>query len=125
MPRVLVVDDDRNLLKLIGTLLCSRGYEVVGTPAPHDAFEMLRRDSFDLIILDSVMPEFSGMDLINAFKVLVGFNTPVLMLSSKKNPISFLKTIEMGACDSVSKPFRSSIFLEKVKSTLSARLRTQ
>jgi DNA-binding response OmpR family regulator len=124
MARILIVDDDVNMVKLTETILSANGHDAIGTTQPHEAFESVRKDSFDLIILDIVMPEFGGVDFLNALKILSGFKTPVLMLSGQGSIEAVKESLQLGAVDYLVKPFEASLLLARVSAALKKKARS-
>ncbi|HEY0224529.1 MAG TPA: response regulator transcription factor [Pseudolabrys sp.] len=102
-PHLLVVDDDRRIRDLLSRFLSGEGYRVSTAETAADARARLTGLSFDLLILDVIMPGESGFDLAKAIR---GNSTvPILMLTARDAAESRIKGLEMGADDYLSKPF--------------------
>ncbi len=102
-PHLLVVDDDRRIRDLLSRFLNSEGYRVTTADNAMDARAKLTGLSFDLLILDVMMPGESGFDLAQSIR---GTSTvPILMLTARDAAESRIKGLEMGADDYLSKPF--------------------
>ncbi len=81
MAKILVVDDELEILSLLETFLKAKGFDAVTTDSGEKALEMITQDeSLDLIILDVRMPRVSGADILNAMKEK-GIKTPVIILT--------------------------------------------
>ncbi|HEY5216744.1 MAG TPA: response regulator transcription factor [Pseudolabrys sp.] len=102
-PHLLVVDDDRRIRDLLSRFLASEGYRVTTAETAADARAKLIGLSFDLLILDVMMPGESGFDLAKAIRGTS--NVPILMLTARDAAESRIKGLEIGADDYLSKPF--------------------
>jgi two-component system phosphate regulon response regulator OmpR len=102
-PHLLVVDDDRRIRDLLSRFLATEGYRVSTADTAADARAKLNGLSFDLLILDVMMPGESGFDLAKAIRGTS--NVPILMLTARDAAESRIKGLEMGADDYLSKPF--------------------
>jgi two-component system phosphate regulon response regulator OmpR len=102
-PHLLVVDDDRRIRDLLSRFLAGEGYRVSTAETAADARAKLIGLSFDLLILDVMMPGESGFDLAKAIRG--NSNVPILMLTARDAAESRIKGLEMGADDYLSKPF--------------------
>ncbi|MGB7703174.1 MAG: response regulator, partial [Pseudolabrys sp.] len=101
-PHLLVVDDDRRIRDLLSRFLTGEGYRVTTAETASDARAKLKGLSFDLLILDVMMPGESGFDLAKAIR---GDSTvPILMLTARDATESRIKGLEIGADDYLSKP---------------------
>jgi two-component system phosphate regulon response regulator OmpR len=103
-PHLLVVDDDRRIRDLLSRFLSSEGYRVTTAETAADARAKLRSLSFDLLILDVMMPGESGFDFAKSMRAAAD-NVPILMLTARDAAESRIKGLEMGADDYLSKPF--------------------
>ena len=102
-PHLLVVDDDRRIRDLLSRFLAGEGYRVSTAETAADARAKLIGLSFDLLILDVMMPGESGFDLAKAIRG--NSDVPILMLTARDAAESRIKGLEMGADDYLSKPF--------------------
>ena len=125
---ILLVDDEEKILKALGRALRDAGHQVVETTRARDAQRMLAERTFDLFIVDNVMPEVSGLDLI---RELVG-STPenerpqILMMTAHATVESALEAMKLGALDYLQKPFEIDELLVVVRRALEhQRLRTE
>ncbi len=103
-PHLLVVDDDRRIRDLLSRFLASAGYRVTTAETAADARAKLEGLSFDLLVLDVMMPGESGFDFAQALRGTSN-NVPILMLTARDAAESRIKGLEIGADDYLSKPF--------------------
>jgi two-component system phosphate regulon response regulator OmpR len=102
-PHLLVVDDDRRIRDLLSRFLTSEGYRVTTADTAADARAKLKSLSFDLLVLDVMMPGENGFDFAKALRGTS--EVPILMLTARDAAESRIKGLEMGADDYLSKPF--------------------
>jgi two-component system phosphate regulon response regulator OmpR len=102
-PHLLVVDDDRRIRDLLSRFLSGEGYRVTTADTATDARAKLNGLSFDLLILDVMMPGESGFDLAKAIRG--NSSVPILMLTARDAAESRIRGLEIGADDYLSKPF--------------------
>jgi two-component system phosphate regulon response regulator OmpR len=103
-PHLLIVDDDRRIRDLLSRFLTGEGYRVTTADTAADARAKLKSLSFDLLILDVMMPGESGFDFAKSMRADAN-NVPILMLTARDAAESRIKGLEMGADDYLSKPF--------------------
>jgi two-component system phosphate regulon response regulator OmpR len=102
-PHLLVVDDDRRIRDLLSRFLASEGYRVSTADTAADARVKLKSLSFDLLVLDVMMPGENGFDFAKSLRM--ESTVPILMLTARDAAESRIKGLEMGADDYLSKPF--------------------
>lgn len=102
-PHLLLVDDDRRIRDLLSRYLLGEGYRVTTAETAEQARAKLHAVSFDLLILDVMMPGESGFDLAHAIRG--GSNVPILMLTARSESENRIRGLEIGADDYVPKPF--------------------
>lgn len=102
-PHLLVVDDDRRIRDLLSRFLTSEGYRVTTADTAMDARAKLKSLSFDLLVLDVMMPGENGFDFAKDLRNTS--DVPILMLTARDAAESRIKGLEMGADDYLSKPF--------------------
>lgn len=103
-PHLLIVDDDRRIRDLLSRFLSGEGYRVTTAETAADARAKLRSLSFDLLILDVMMPGESGFDFARSMRAEAN-DVPILMLTARDAAESRIKGLEIGADDYLSKPF--------------------
>ncbi len=103
-PHLLIVDDDRRIRDLLSRFLTGEGYRVTTAETADAARAKLRNLSFDLLILDVMMPGESGFDFAKSMRAAAD-DVPILMLTARDATESRIKGLEIGADDYMSKPF--------------------
>ncbi len=125
---ILLVDDEEKILKALGRALREAGHEVIETTSPREAQRLLGARSFDLFIVDNVMPQLSGLDLIREYVATVpeSERAQVLMMTAHATVESALEAMKLGALDYFQKPFEIDELLVVVRRALDhQRLRTE
>jgi DNA-binding NtrC family response regulator len=125
---ILLVDDEEKILKALGRALREAGHEVVETTRARDAKRLLTERTFDLFIVDNVMPEVSGLDLIREIVASTPENErpQILMMTAHATVESALEAMKLGALDYLQKPFEIDELLVVVRHALDhQRLRTE
>jgi DNA-binding NtrC family response regulator len=119
MPeRILVVDDEPNMLRLLKTILMDKtGYEVTTTNNPLEVSKMLQEDHYDLVITDLKMPLVDGIDLIGIVKGLDA-TMPIIVITAYGTIETAEEAIQKGAYDFITKPFRKETILITMKRAL-------
>lgn len=113
---VLVVDDQVPNLQVIGNLLHDEGYEVSLAESGKRALEILKEVNPDLILLDIMMPEMSGFDVIKEIKNdELTADIPVMFLTAREDTESVVQGFQLGGNDYVSKPYRKEELLARIK----------
>jgi two-component system, OmpR family, phosphate regulon response regulator OmpR len=102
-PHILVVDDDRRIRDLLSRFLSTEGYRVSTADTVSDARSKLRGLSFDLLILDWMMPGESGVDLARTIRS--ESEVPIIMLTAKHEIDNRIEGLQAGADDYLAKPF--------------------
>ena len=115
MRKILIAEDERDILDLIIFTLEFGGYDVVPTSNGEDALEMVHKEKPDLILLDVRMPRMSGYEVCKRIKAEINTrNIPVVFLSAKGQEAEVLTGYEMGAIDYILKPFAPDHLLERL-----------
>jgi DNA-binding NtrC family response regulator len=125
---ILLVDDEEKILKALGRALREAGHEVVESARARGAQRLLAERTFDLFILDNVMPEMSGLDLIRELVASTPENErpQILMMTAHATVESAIEAMKMGAFDYLQKPFEIDELLVVVRRALDHhRLRTE
>lgn len=116
---VLVVDDLRQNLKIVGTMLDEAGYGTTFSTSGPQALERVQAARPDLIVLDLMMPDMSGLDVCRTLKANPEFREiPIIFLTASHRQDHLLKAFELGAVDYVTKPFSSAELLARVRTHL-------
>lgn len=116
-PRMLVVEDEENIRSGLCDLLAYHGYDPQGVESGEEGLERGLRESFDLAILDIMLPGLSGLDVCRKWR-RQRVNLPVLMLTAKGAEDDIVKGLQAGADDYVSKPFSLRELMARVEALL-------
>ena len=115
-PTVLVVDDDEPLLALARLALQKHGLEVLTATTSAAAWERISTDPPDLVILDIVLPDMSGWELLR--RIREAGDLPVLLLSGRDSDVDKARGLDLGADDYLTKPFSFLEFEARVRALL-------
>lgn len=116
--RVLVVDDERTLCDLLYETLTAKGFEVVAASSVRAGKAAIGETPFDLVVLDVMMPEESGFELLSWMRREEKMETPVILLTGVSEEADKLRAFELAADDYVVKPFSLPEFVARVKAVL-------
>ena len=125
---ILVVDDEEKILKALGRALRTAGHEVIETANPRDAQRLLAERSFDVVLVDNVMPQLNGLDLIREYvgSTPEGERPQILMMTAHATVESAIEAMKLGAFDYLQKPFEIDELIVVVKRAIEhQRLRTE
>jgi two-component system alkaline phosphatase synthesis response regulator PhoP len=117
--RILVVDDDREIVRLVRAYLEKSGYEVLVAYDGEAALHILRRERPDLVLLDLMLPERDGLDVTRVVRSDAGLAAmPIIMLTARVEDHDKIVGLELGADDYVTKPFNPSEVVARVRAVL-------
>ena len=116
MYRVLVCDDEKDIVSALKIYLTAEGYEVLCAYSGREMLELLRHEEVQLILLDIMMPEMDGLSAMA--KVRESSNVPIILLSAKSEDTDKILGLNIGADDYVTKPFNPVEVLARVRSQL-------
>jgi len=114
--KILVVDDDAHIVEIVRAYLEKDGYRVLSALDGRRALEMARKEQPALLILDLMLPEMSGWDVVRALRQ--SSQVPVIMLTARDDPTDKVVGLELGADDYVVKPFDPKELLARVRAVL-------
>ena len=117
--RILVVDDDPQLRRLMRTTLVAQGFEVNEARSSHETLERTRGGKYDLVILDVNMPGVDGIETCR--EVRASSDVPIIMLTVRTSEKDKTEAFEAGADDYVTKPFSMPELLARVRASLRRR----
>jgi len=117
MKRVLLVEDEEGLILTLSDRLENEGFEVVSATDGEKGFELAVSESFDLILLDVMLPKKNGFDVCRDIRK-EGITTPILMLTAKGETIDKVLGLKLGADDYLTKPFETIELLARVEAVL-------
>ena len=119
LAKVLLVEDEKSIVTLIKYNLEKEGFKVFCSETGEDALKIIKEKIPDLVILDWMLPDTSGIDVCRQIKVDKKLkNIPVLILTAKGEPDDKIKGLEVGADDYVTKPFNNKELLLRIKSLI-------
>lgn len=116
MPNILLVDDDIDLTELLSELLSLEGFGVKTVHNGYDALYELEQNSYDLVLLDVMMPILNGVETLKRLRQR--YTLPVLMLSARNDEIDRVLGLELGADDYLPKPFNDRELMARIKAIL-------
>jgi two-component system phosphate regulon response regulator PhoB len=117
--RILVVDDEEDILELVRYNLVKEGYHVSGTLTGEDALKKARSEAFDLIVLDLMLPGIDGLEVTKKLKGNQKTeNIPIIMLTAKGEEADIVTGLELGADDYITKPFSPRVLVARVRAAL-------
>jgi DNA-binding response OmpR family regulator len=115
-PRILLVDDEHSVQKLLASALRKDGYEVVSALDGRAALDRVGDGGFDLVVLDLMLPKVDGFEVCR--QVRATSSVPIIMLTAKVEEIDKVLGLELGADDYITKPFSMREFRSRVKAVL-------
>jgi DNA-binding response OmpR family regulator len=115
-PRILLVDDEQSIQKLLAYPLRKEGYEVVSATTGQEALDRFREDRFDLVVLDVMLPQVDGFDVCRQLRAKSA--VPIIMLTAKAEEFDKVLGLELGADDYITKPFSLREFRSRVRAVL-------
>ncbi len=121
MPKILIVDDDVHLRKLVATYAKVEGFECHEADSGQNALDIMSGTSFDIVILDVMMPGIDGFETLE--RIRAKSHVPVIMLTAKSEEYDKLKGFELGGDDYVSKPFSPKELMARVSAVLKRSVR--
>ncbi len=116
MERVLVVDDNLSIQKLVSVNLQARGYLVDVTGTGEEALRLFKEGIYDLVILDLILPGISGIEVCSLMRQLS--DVPIVVLSAREDEDLKVRALDTGADDYVTKPFSHKELLARVRAVM-------
>src|SRR5262249_26299245 len=118
-PRILVVDDEKHIRRVLSLQLQSHGYRVENASNGLEALEMVQVDPPDLILLDVMMPQMDGYEVTRRIRENQRTaNIPIIILTAKDHLQEKVQGLDRGANDYVTKPFAMSEVLLRIRNVL-------
>lgn len=117
MPRILIVDDEPEMVRGLADNLRFEGYQTLAATNGKDGLALALQEGPDLILLDVMMPELSGWDVLRTLRQK-GLDVPVIMLTARGEEVDRVLGLELGADDYVTKPFSLRELLARVRAVL-------
>ena len=119
--RILIVEDEQDIRELMAFHLSKQDITIDQAESGKVAYDKLLKNKYDLVIMDWMIPDISGLDLISWIKKKghTQYTTPVLMVTAKSDPESIVMGLETGADDYMIKPFNFSVLRARAQNLLS------
>ena len=115
-PRILLVDDEQAVQKLLAFPLHQEGYEVVPATTGQEALDRFNENEIDLVVLDIMLPQVDGFEVCRQLRAKS--SVPIIMLTAKAEEFDKVLGLELGADDYITKPFSMREFRSRVKAVL-------
>ena len=116
MKKILVIDDEKRIVEIIKAYLEREGYEVIAAYDGNKAIELARSQSPDLIILDLMLPQVSGLDVCRTLRK--ESDLPIIMVTARDEITDKIIGLELGADDYLTKPFDTKELVTRVRAVL-------
>ena len=114
--KILIVDDEEDILNFLELVLREKGYEVVTAGSGHDALTRAQLERPDLVLLDIMMPEMDGWEVLKLLRIdEETASIPVAMLSARTEARDRVQGLQEGAIDYICKPFSLQELLAKIE----------
>ncbi|MBI5579710.1 MAG: response regulator transcription factor [Deltaproteobacteria bacterium] len=122
--RILVVDDEEDILELVRFHLAREGYQLTLAASGEAALKKAKHETFDLVVLDLMLPGLDGLEVAKALKADTRTKSvPIVMLTAKGEEADVVSGLEIGADDYITKPFSPRVLTARVKAVLRRRSR--
>ncbi|CAN5742124.1 response regulator transcription factor [soil metagenome] len=115
-PRILLVDDEQSIQTLLSYPLRQEGFDVVSAHDGKEALERAGEQSFDLVVLDVMLPKLDGFEVCRELRARS--SVPIIMLTAKDEEFDTVLGLELGADDYITKPFSMREFRSRIKAVL-------
>lgn len=122
MAKILIVDDEQDIAELISDVLIDSGFDTTIKNDGYSAIEEIKNTSYDLILLDIMMPNISGIETCSKIRELV--SCPIIFVTAKNQTLDKLLGFEIGADDYITKPFVIEELVARVKAHIRRDNRT-
>jgi two-component system KDP operon response regulator KdpE len=122
--KLLVVDDEPPIRKLLRVGLGTEGYAICEAPNAKVAMNLVKADHPDLVLLDLGLPDIAGHELLRQWRE-DGLDLPIIILSSRTDEAGIVKALELGADDYVTKPFGMNELVARIRVALRHKLQQQ
>ncbi|CAN2184330.1 OmpR Response regulators consisting of a CheY-like receiver domain and a winged-helix DNA-binding domain [Candidatus Nanopelagicaceae bacterium] len=116
MTKILIVEDESSFSEAISFLLGKEGFETDVAENGRAALELFKASAYDLVLLDLMIPEVSGIDVCRAIRT--SSMVPIIMLTAKDSEVDKVVGLELGADDYVTKPYSSRELVARIKAVL-------
>ena len=116
MPKIGIIEDEKNISDMIKYNLEKEGYEAFTAYDGKEGLELVEKEALDLLLLDIMLPHVDGLDICK--KVRQKMDTPIMIISAKADEFDKVLALELGADDYVTKPFSMREVMARVKARL-------
>lgn len=116
MTKILIIEDEISFSEALSFLLEKEGYSTVVAETGKQGLDAFKGDNFDLVLLDLMIPEVSGIDVCRTIRTTSA--VPIIMLTAKDSEIDKVVGLELGADDYVTKPYSSRELVARIKAVL-------
>ncbi len=116
MDRVLVIDDNPSIQKLVSVNLRARGYAVTAAETGEDALRLFTPGEYDLVLLDLILPGLGGLEVCTQLRQQA--DVPIIVLSAREDEDLKVRALDAGADDYVTKPFSQKELLARVRAVM-------
>ncbi len=125
-PKILVVDDEKDILDLVGYYLNKEGFIGIFAQTGEEALKKVEKERPHLIVLDLMLPTISGLEVAKILKANPEFaEIPIIMLTAKTEETDVIVGLELGADDYITKPFSPKILIARIKAVLRRKYKIQ
>jgi two-component system alkaline phosphatase synthesis response regulator PhoP len=119
LKKILIVDDEPDILEFLKYNLKREGYDVVTAPDGKQALAVAAAEKPDLIILDIMMPEMDGVEACNRLRAMKGFqHTPIAFLTARDEDFSQIAALDSGGDDYITKPIKPRVLISRIQALL-------
>ena len=115
MVKILLVDDEERMLRLLDLFLSPRGYFCMKATSGLEALKLIEQKEFDIILLDVMMPSMDGWDTCYQIRQI---SVPIIMLTARNQNYDMVKGLTMGADDYITKPFDEHVLVARIEAIL-------
>lgn len=116
--QILIVDDEPAVVEVVGLYLRREGYEVVTAANGREALHFIHTQRPTLVVLDLMLPEVDGLEIIRRLREIEGEDIPVVVLSARRQETDRIYGLELGADDYLTKPFSPAELVARVRAVL-------
>lgn len=118
MTQILIVDEDTDVLRLLRIKLNGAGYDILRARDGAEALAHAAEQRPDLVVIEQLLPDMSGLELLESIEAILGPAAPVIVLSAESDDETIAALLSAGAADYVIKPFSPQALLERIRVNL-------
>jgi len=115
LKKILIVDDDADIVRIVSTMLAGQGWQVQYAYNGSDALRAVREEHPDLVLLDIMMPGMDGIEVLREARGIAP-GMRVIMITAFGDVGSYLESMDLGACEYINKPFETTELLAMIRS---------